>query len=89
MIALYGYKKQSVNLSGALFGVAVAFVLTLSNFCFLAALFTFFLSSSKATKFRSHLKKKIEEDFKEGMFLCGHLGNYLVLLTLLLTYQNI
>lgn len=67
IIALYGYKKGSVNLSGALLGILVAFVLTLSNFCFLASLFTFFVSSSKATKFRSHLKRKIEEDFKEGM----------------------
>lgn len=68
IIAFYGYKKGSVNLSGALLGILVAFVLTLSNFSFLASLFTFFLSSSKATKFRSHLKKKIEEDFKEGIW---------------------
>ncbi|XP_072949104.1 transmembrane protein 19 [Epargyreus clarus] len=66
LIAVYGYKKNSVNLSGALLGSVVAFILTLSNFCFLADLFTFFLSSSKATKFRPHLKRKIEEDFKEG-----------------------
>ncbi|KAI5644246.1 integral membrane protein DUF92 domain-containing protein [Phthorimaea operculella] len=65
-IAVYGYKKKSVNISGALFGLMVAFVLTLSSYCHLAALFTFFISSSKATKFRAHLKKKIEEDFKEG-----------------------
>ncbi|KAI8436666.1 hypothetical protein MSG28_010154 [Choristoneura fumiferana] len=66
MIAFYGYQKKSLNLSGALFGIVVGFVLTLSNFCFLATLLTFFTSSSKATKFRPHLKRKIEEDFKEG-----------------------
>lgn len=67
MIAFYGYRKKSLNLSGALFGIVVGFVLTLSSFCFLATLLTFFMSSSKATKFRPHLKRKIEEDFKEGM----------------------
>lgn len=67
LVALYGYKRGSVNLSGALLGILVAFVLTLTNFCFLASLFTFFMTSSKATKFRSHLKRKIDEDFKEGI----------------------
>ncbi|XP_061715949.1 transmembrane protein 19 [Cydia pomonella] len=66
MIAFYGYRKKSLNLSGAILGFFVGFVLTLSNFCFLATLFTFFVTSSKATKFRPHLKRKIEEDFKEG-----------------------
>lgn len=66
LIAVYGYKRKSINLSGALLGFIVAFVMTLSNYCFLACLFTFFMTSSRATKFRSHLKKKIDEDFKEG-----------------------
>ncbi|XP_049873382.1 transmembrane protein 19 [Pectinophora gossypiella] len=66
IMAIYGYKKKSVNVSGALFGLGVAFVLTLSSFTFLAALFTVFITSSKATKFRLHLKTKIEEDVKEG-----------------------
>ncbi|XP_063826302.1 transmembrane protein 19-like [Ostrinia nubilalis] len=65
-MAVYGYKKKSVNVSGAVFGFLVGLVLTLSNFCFLAALFTFFMTSSKATKLGSHIKKKIEEEFKEG-----------------------
>lgn len=67
-IAVFGYRKKSVNLSGALLGMVVAFVLTLSNYCFLADLLVFFLSSSKATRFRPHLKRKFEEDFKEGTF---------------------
>lgn len=68
-MAVYGYKKKSVNLSGAIFGFIVGLVLTLSNFCFLSALFTFFMTSSKATKLGSHIKKKIEEEFKEGKIL--------------------
>lgn len=65
LVAVYGYKRKSVNLGGAIFGFMVAFVLTLSNYGFLAALFTFFITSSKATKVRPHLKRKIEADFKE------------------------
>ena len=48
-------------------GYLVGFILTLSNLCFFAALLTFFVLGSKATKFRSQQKKKFEEDFKEGM----------------------
>lgn len=66
MIAVYGYRKKSINLSGALLGFIVGFVCTLSSYCFLGTLLTFFLSSSKATKFKSHLKMKFEKDFKEG-----------------------
>lgn len=67
-IAVYGYKKKSLNISGALLGLVVGFVLTLSNYCFLMDLLVFFLSSSKATRYKPHLKRKIEEDFKEGIF---------------------
>lgn len=63
-----GYRKKSINLSGALLGLVVAFLLTLSNYCFLVDLIVFFLSSSKATRFRPHLKRKIEKDFKEGLY---------------------
>ncbi|XP_023934796.1 transmembrane protein 19 [Bicyclus anynana] len=66
VVAIYGYRRKSLNMSGALLGLLVAFVLTLSNYCFLMDLLVFFLSSSKATRFKPHLKRKIEEDFKEG-----------------------
>jgi uncharacterized membrane protein len=46
--------------------VIVGFVLTLSSYGFLACLLTFFVTSSRATKFRSKSKKKLEADFKEG-----------------------
>ncbi|XP_053609972.1 transmembrane protein 19 isoform X2 [Plodia interpunctella] len=42
------------------------FILTLSNYCFLGVLLTFFASSSKATKVRPHLKRKFDPDYKDG-----------------------
>lgn len=65
-IAVYGLRRKSLNQSGALAGLVVGFCLTLSSLCFFAALLSFFLSASKATKFRGHLKRKLEEHFKEG-----------------------
>lgn len=71
VLAIYGYRRKSVDITGAMLGFIVGFILTLSNFCFITALIIFFLTSSKATKFRSHLKKKVEEDFKEGRFIAA------------------
>lgn len=44
----------------------MGFVLTLTSYSFLACLMTFFVTSSKVTKFRSERKRKTEEGFKEG-----------------------
>ena len=66
LIAGVGYHKKSISKSGAVSGLVVGFVLTLSSYCFLACLMMFFVSSSKATKYRSDKKKKFEEEFKEG-----------------------
>ncbi|CAG4965286.1 unnamed protein product [Parnassius apollo] len=66
VICIYGYKKKNLSFSGAVLGFAVGFVLTLANLCFFADLLIFFVSSSKATKVKAHLKRKFEEDFKEG-----------------------
>lgn len=69
LIVNRGYQKKSLNLSGALFSLIVGFLLTFSNFCFFAALFAFFLSGSFVTKLKSDVKRKIEYDFKEGLFI--------------------
>ena len=54
-------------MAGFLFpGLMVGFFLTLSSLCFFAALLAFFVCGSKATKYKSHLKHKLEDDFKEG-----------------------
>lgn len=44
----------------------MGFILTISNYCFCVSLLVFFVTSSKATKFRSSRKRVLEEDFKEG-----------------------
>lgn len=47
-------------------GLFVGFILALGSYPFLACLLTFFLSGSQATKFRSDVKKKFEDNFKPG-----------------------
>ncbi|KAK9306722.1 hypothetical protein QLX08_002639 [Tetragonisca angustula] len=65
-MAFWGLRRKSVDISGAILGLFMGFVLTLSSFSHLACLFVFLVSSTKATKFRATEKKKIEADFKEG-----------------------
>lgn len=66
LLMAYGMKRKAVNRSGAVLGLIVAITLSLANHAFLACLATFFFSSSRVTKFRSHLKRKFEADFKGG-----------------------
>lgn len=66
IFAVWGLKRKSLDLTGSILGLAIGFILTLTNYAHLACLMTFFVSSSLATKFRSHKKRKIEADFKEG-----------------------
>lgn len=68
----------------------MGFILTLTSFCHLACLFAFFVTSSKATKFRAHQKRKLEANFKDGgqrnwiQVLCnGGMATQLALLYLL------
>ncbi|XP_030375340.1 transmembrane protein 19 isoform X2 [Scaptodrosophila lebanonensis] len=58
--------RRSVSRSGAALGLVVAFTLSVASHPFFASLVVFFFSSSRATKFRGHLKRKFEHDFKEG-----------------------
>lgn len=53
----------------------MGFVMTLSNFGFMAAVLAFFIAGSKVTKWRSSFKRKIEADFKEG---CCGVSKYLL-----------
>merc|ERR1712071_384261 len=80
----------SLSTSGALLALVVGFTLTLAHYSFLASLLFFFISSSKATKYRQDVKKNFEEDFKEGrqrdwlQVLCnGFMATQLALLYLL------
>ncbi|KAF8788863.1 Transmembrane protein 19 like protein [Argiope bruennichi] len=66
LVAGWGLKRRSLNWTGALSGIFIGFIHTYSSYCFLACLFTFFYTSSKATHFQSERKKKIEAEYKEG-----------------------
>ena len=66
LISLYGWKKRSLSLSGAMAAVVVGFVLTAASACFSVTLLVFFFTSSRLTKWRGKEKRKLEEDFKEG-----------------------
>lgn len=69
VIVRHGLKKKSLDLTGAVASVVVGFILTLSNLCFFASCVTFFLTSSKLTRFKSDVKEKIEDDFKKGLYI--------------------
>merc|ERR1712029_1017692 len=67
LIAFRGLHKQSLSITGSLLALWVGFVLTLAHPSVMIGLIFFFLSSSKATRFRQHLKRKIEgQAFKRG-----------------------
>ncbi|KAK7009700.1 transmembrane protein 19 [Biomphalaria glabrata] len=62
----YGLHKKSLNHSGAIAGIVVGFLLTISGLRFMVSLLVFFIFASKATKFKSARKRKFEAEFKEG-----------------------
>ncbi|MEJ1277217.1 RAB21 member RAS oncogene family [Cricetulus griseus] len=66
MIACNGFKKKSLDHSGALGGLVVGFILTIANFSFFTSLLMFFLSSSKLTKWKGEVKKRLDSEYKEG-----------------------
>ncbi|XP_062860417.1 transmembrane protein 19 [Trichomycterus rosablanca] len=60
------FKKKSLNISGALAALLVGFILTLANTSFFAALFAFFITSTKLTRWGGAVKKRIDSEYKEG-----------------------
>ncbi|XP_068791813.1 transmembrane protein 19 isoform X2 [Struthio camelus] len=66
VIATQGFKKKSLDHSGALGGLVVGFILTVANYSFFTALFVFFVTSSKLTKWKKDVKKQIDSEYKEG-----------------------
>ncbi|NWU86020.1 TMM19 protein, partial [Onychorhynchus coronatus] len=66
IIAAQGFKKKSLDHSGALGGLVVGFILTVANYSFFSSLFVFFVTSSKLTKWRKDIKKQIDSEYKEG-----------------------
>ncbi|NXG07513.1 TMM19 protein, partial [Sakesphorus luctuosus] len=66
IIATQGFKKKSLDHSGALGGLVVGFILTVANYSFFSSLFVFFVTSSKLTKWKKDIKKQIDSEYKEG-----------------------
>ncbi|NXK01808.1 TMM19 protein, partial [Herpetotheres cachinnans] len=66
VIATQGFKKKSLDHSGALGGLVVGFILTVANYSFFTSLFVFFVTSSKLTKWKKDVKKQIDSEYKEG-----------------------
>merc|ERR1739845_78023 len=66
IVVTWGHGRKSLSTSGALLALVVGFTLTLAHYSFFLCLLAFFISSSKATKYKQEVKKEIEEDFKEG-----------------------
>lgn len=65
-LTLRALKRQSLDYTGAFAAMVVGVVLTVSNFSFLFALFTFFMTSSKLTKWKGDIKKRLDPEYKEG-----------------------
>ncbi|XP_029604104.1 transmembrane protein 19 [Salmo trutta] len=59
-------KKRSLDHSGALGALLVGFILTMANMSFFSALLAFFITSSKLTRWKEEVKKKLDSDYKEG-----------------------
>jgi uncharacterized protein (TIGR00297 family) len=65
-LAAVGYKKKSLDASGALAAIGVGFGSIYADASFGAALAAFFFSSSAVTRIRSDIKRKVDEHFKDG-----------------------
>ncbi|CAK9172272.1 unnamed protein product [Ilex paraguariensis] len=65
-IAIRGYRRKSLNLSGAFLGFIVMTIHIAVNYRFGAMLLAFFFTSSKLTKVGEEKKRKVDADFKEG-----------------------
>ena len=65
-ISWYGVRRRSLSLSGGLAAIIVGVVLTAASGSFCLALLSFFLTSSRLTKWKVGEKKKLEHDHKEG-----------------------
>ncbi|XP_051886708.1 transmembrane protein 19 isoform X2 [Pristis pectinata] len=48
------------------YALIVGIILTVANFSFFSALLTFFVSSSKLTKWKAEVKKRLDAEYKEG-----------------------
>jgi len=66
LVILAGYKKGSLDLTGAVAGLLVGWITSAAGAAYTIILVSFFASSSILTRLGSKKKKKVEIDFKEG-----------------------
>ena len=65
-LSVQGYRKKSLNKSGAIAAFFVGLTSFSVSYRFGILLISFYYSSSKLTKVKSGVKKKLEADFKES-----------------------
>ena len=70
LMAWYGVRRKSLDISGGVAGILVGFVLTVGSGCFCVSSLVFFLTSSRLTRWRGREKEKWEEEHKEGTYEC-------------------
>ncbi|XP_074595145.1 transmembrane protein 19 [Brevipalpus obovatus] len=66
IMIIHGYTKKHLDITGVVAAFIVGFFLTLSNYCFMTCMLAFFLTSSRATKYMGHLKRKVEADYEKS-----------------------
>jgi len=66
IVVSWGHGRKSLSTSGALLALVIGFGLTLAHYSFFLCMLAFFITSSKATKYKQEMKAQVEEDFKEG-----------------------
>ena len=66
LLAFIGYKKKSLDFSGAIFASLVGVVTIFSGVRFGLTLAFFFFNGSAVTKVQGDVKRRVDEHFKEG-----------------------
>ena len=66
LMCVRGYRKRSLNASGAALAFVVGFVSCTASVRFGLTLITFFVASSKATRVGAARKRKLEDGHQEG-----------------------
>eukprot|EP01117_Protostelium_nocturnum_P015111 TRINITY_DN5821_c0_g1_i1.p1 TRINITY_DN5821_c0_g1~~TRINITY_DN5821_c0_g1_i1.p1 ORF type:complete len:288 (-),score=67.48 TRINITY_DN5821_c0_g1_i1:153-1016(-) len=66
VLAQRGYKKKSLSKDGAIAAFFTGLITTFCGYRFAFVLLSFFVSSSIFTKYGSHKKEKVEDEFRVG-----------------------
>ena len=72
LVAWYGVRRKSLDISGGVAAILVGFVLTVGSGCFCVSLLVFFFTSSRLTRWKEREKGKWEEGHKEGVCVRVH-----------------